>query len=349
MYSTYFQLRYILERPPRHQASYALLYGLTFAVCLLTRVTNAVALLCGMACIFFNLLGHKQYKNILENTAGFLLGLALPVVLFALYFYRNDALFDCCYGTLLYNLEYQKHMVSWLTSFSSSRLYDFLLSYFPVYAMLFVSYAAIKRHNILFLIFSLLIFFSECYLFLSGALYPHYAVAVFPQFVIIINETVRFFRAPSFNKSFLVPGKVFLLLIFVVVGYLNAQDFAYRVARNYIKYNDPACIEYAHMGELLKEKFQGKALVVYGGENCKSFYLHYDFLPCYKYFVLQEWHAGFSPRLREDIRKVFSERKAYAIVVSGKDETIRDILAADYELMARDGDFRLYRIIAKTL
>ena len=89
-----------------HRAGAAFVYGLCFGFALMTRVTNALGVCLGVAFIAVLLAVKGEWKNLLANAGAFLLGAAVPVLPFCVYFAAHGALYDMWYGTLLYNLDY---------------------------------------------------------------------------------------------------------------------------------------------------------------------------------------------------------------------------------------------------
>ena len=68
-------------------------------------------------------------------------------------------------------------------------------------------------------------------------------------------------------------------------------------------------------------------------------------MPCYKYFVIQEWHASFSLTVKNDIKKTFLEGNAKWILTEGDTPTIQDVLDRRYFLVAQKDTYKLYSII----
>ena len=89
-----------------HRAGAAFVYGLCFGFALMTRVTNALGVCLGVAFITALLAVKGEWKNLLANAGAFLLGAAVPVLPFCVYFAAHGALYELWYGTLLYNLDY---------------------------------------------------------------------------------------------------------------------------------------------------------------------------------------------------------------------------------------------------
>lgn len=73
-------------------------------------------------------------------------------------------------------------------------------------------------------------------------------------------------------------------------------------------------------------------------------YLLNDFLPCYKYFVIQEWHARFSAYVKADIYDVFKNGDALWILTDHGVDNINDIVEERYQLIEHTSDYKLYRL-----
>lgn len=66
----YGQVRYLQECGD-HQAGWSFLYGVTFAFAVLTRITNALPMCCGVFCILIVLIRQKKWKQIGWNVIAF--------------------------------------------------------------------------------------------------------------------------------------------------------------------------------------------------------------------------------------------------------------------------------------
>ena len=84
--------------------------------------------------------------------------------------------------------------------------------------------------------------------------------------------------------------------------------------------------------------------VVYGNNEFKEVYLLKDLMPCYKYFVIQDWQGSMSPETREAIHDSFATRKAKWILTDGEGEIIRDILEESYTDVDGIDQFHLFRL-----
>lgn len=92
-----------------HPWKYAFIYGLFFASCLLSRLTNAVAICASILAIASILVFHKKWNNLIINGIAFIAGCFTFALPFIIYFNIHNALSDMWYATFLYNIEYAIH------------------------------------------------------------------------------------------------------------------------------------------------------------------------------------------------------------------------------------------------
>ena len=93
-------------RPSGHPPGYAFLHGVILSVGLLTRLTDALPS-CGiMLGAGILLIARKEWKNLLKNILAYILGFALPLIPFIVYFAAHHALGEAVYGTITHNILY---------------------------------------------------------------------------------------------------------------------------------------------------------------------------------------------------------------------------------------------------
>lgn len=85
-----------------HPWKYAFIYGLFFASCLLSRLTNAVAICASILAIVSILVYHKKWNNLIKNSIAFIAGCCTFALPFIIYFNIHNALSDMWYATFLY-------------------------------------------------------------------------------------------------------------------------------------------------------------------------------------------------------------------------------------------------------
>ena len=84
------------------------------------------------------------------------------------------------------------------------------------------------------------------------------------------------------------------------------------------------------------------SFVAYGGNEFKELYLTENILPCYKYFVIQEWHAQYSENMRKNIHDQFATGEAKWILTDENVSTIKDVLDNEYIIVAVSGPYTMY-------
>ena len=166
--SLFFQLKYFYSNKyDTHFPLYAGFYGITFAVCLFTRITNGVAIFCGIFVITIMLLINKSWKSLLQNILCFIAGALVVILPFCIYFGFYGVLKDLFFASITYNLEYQSHMESWILSPTGEEFKTWVIQYFSAYSIFITACLSYKRNKKVFSAFCIIAGLSELYIFLS--------------------------------------------------------------------------------------------------------------------------------------------------------------------------------------
>lgn len=120
-----------------HKPVWAFLYGITFAFCVLTRVTNAVGLCCGILIVLIYLIYYHAWDNILKNALAFVVGCLLLIIPFSVYFMSKGAFDEFLYGTILYGVKYYENSDFSFASLPLKNMVHMLLIW-SVNALLFL-------------------------------------------------------------------------------------------------------------------------------------------------------------------------------------------------------------------
>ena len=317
----------------------AAIYGFTFGICLLTRITNGVTVGVGVLLISILLIVNKEYFNLLKNAFYFIKGFLIIVLPFLLYFMFYGALGELFYAMLGYNFEYQSHMSSWMVNSTGQDWVRFALLYFTSYSIFLTALLAFLRKKYCLTFYCILCGILESYLFLSGALFSQYAIIVLPQFLLLLNEIVILSEG-NYGVSAV---KVMLLTAIVIFSYVSLGSFITKPADMHNKYKNYNKIGYESLLNLIPKE-ELNSFVAYGDNDLKTFYLLHNLLPCYKYFSIQEWHSSFSQYLKNDIHETFEEGDALWILIGNNADNINDILEMRYSLIAEEGKYKLYHL-----
>ena len=322
-----------------HDSKWAFLYGVTFAVCFLTRLTNAIPFIPGMCIVFFALLLKKQYKNIFENIVAFFIGFLVLTVPFSLYFAWKGCFFEFLDGTLFYNIKYANARKSWILTATSEDIISFLKNFFLSWSIFIAGILAAIRKKYLRCAFYLLTGILEIIFFLSGDNFGQYAYVCIPQICCLIGEITLAIKGDEVETltAFISAQILCYFMIFVASKSMSGGieihgAYAERWDRGW-----DSLIE--EIPEEERDQF-----VAYGDNRFKELYLLNNISPCYKYFVIQEWHASMSEKTREDIHSVFDTCRAKWIAVCGEVSVIEDVLENHYDLVDSNGDYLLYKL-----
>lgn len=274
-------------------------YGLSFSVCLLSRLTNALSVCVGVLVIAIMLLRWKQWMALLKCALSFIVGIALPLIPFCVYFAAHHAFYDFVYGTVLFNISYAGNSESLL----SSQINTIVLILCLPCAMVLVSLA----HMLLERRCSPL----DCTIAISGILfialffnispYQHYAAVAAIFLPILLGGVCRYAdqHIHMHWQTLVALGLVMALLC----GYQAKVD-------NKLIWSEPTYDE-PELEQVIQEAHGDIVLynVLVGA------YLQYDLKPMYRFAWLQDWEASFSDSYAKLLREEFATARAKYIVV----------------------------------
>ncbi len=274
-------------------------YGLSFSVCLLSRLTNALSVCVGVLVIAIMLLRWKQWMALLKCALSFIVGIALPLIPFCVYFAAHHAFYDFVYGTVLFNISYAGNSESLL----SSQINTIVLILCLPCAMVLVSLAHMlleRRRNPLdwTIAVSGILFIA---LFFNISPYQHYAAVAAIFLPILLGGVCRYAdqHIHMHWQTLVALGLVMALLC----GYQAKVD-------NKLIWSEPTYDE-PELEQVIQEAHGDIVLynVLVGA------YLQYDLKPMYRFAWLQDWEASFSDSYAKLLREEFATARAKYIVV----------------------------------
>ena len=276
-----------------------LVYGLAFSVCLLSRLTNAMSVCAGVLVIAITLLQRRQWANLLKCALSFIIGVALPVIPFCIYFALHHAFYDFVYGTVLFNISYAGNSES---LFSAQTNTIVLILCMPC-AMILISLSHMllkRRSNPLdwTVAISGILFIA---LFFNINPYQHYA-AVAAIFLPILLGYVCEYAEQHIRIRWQTLTALGLILV-LLCGYQAKVD-------NKLIWSEPTYDE-PELEQVIQEAHGDIVLynVLVGA------YLQYDLKPMYRFAWLQDWEASFSSSYTKLLCEEFATARAKYIVV----------------------------------
>lgn len=297
--------------------------GLTLGVAFMTRPTNALgAFGLWLALVAIDAVRWRHARRLAAHVGLLLLGTAVVVAPFMVYFSLKGCLHDMLYATVTYNLSYVRR--SDFVGVDGAEVLRWLRSYIPCYLLFFQALADLLRRAprrrygpapVVWLMATapLLAWF------VMGQRYPHYGI-VAVAFVPVVALRWRQHRR-------------WLAVLALVVTLLAAQRVVSlsRYARR------PNATNEAY-GRLLAQVPVAEKAFVVGYNVTSDFYYYHHLRPLYRNFCMQEMAPQMNPAYRQALRKEFATCKARYVVVDGHDTAVHDILVSHYRPVDKDGD-----------
>lgn len=312
---------------PRHPWQYALVYGLFFGVCVLSRATNAVPMVIWTALIFFVLVGNRQWRNTMANIVAFVAGFAIVFVPFALYFAAHGAFGEMWYATITYNIEYMQHSNAAETIDTTNHYYIyFTLGFICLLSTIAYSVVAIAtdRNDRKSGVFWLVVSGATLAWLMKSYANGNYAITFLPLLFVPFADCAR----TRINKPKLAVLGITMLI--TAVGFANyLRVFREQIPRMETEHEVQAELR------LMSAVPNDAKFIAY---NCLPYaYIASGRTPCYPYFVCQDWQIQNGPTLRERVRGKFGSLEAKWILVKDAGKTnVADILMKHYRVVKTD-------------
>ena len=309
--SAFLIYKYFLSNKKEHPAFYSFFYGITFGICAMSRLTNAIIICFFITEIIFILLKNKKIKNLLLNFLFGFLGIACIIMPFSVYFSLKGAFNEMIYATFIYNFKYC------ISSAKSFSLFYFMCNLLIFY-LLFVSFLQLKNNKKL--LFIILPVFCSLIFFIFSRCYPHYFLIFLPFSFLLLSEICEFKTNNILN---------FVLLIFIAAT-LSFTFFKFygeciNNRTEYVKIHD-------NLFEQVPEEYKDKTLEVDTIFN--GLYTRNDFLPDNKYFDFQTNYAILSEKTKEDILKDFAlNEPKYIIIENAEHSVYKEYIEKNYILI----------------
>lgn len=313
-----------------HKPVWAFMYGVTFAFCLLTRVTNAVGMCFGVLVVLIYLICHGAWHNIFRNALAFILGCMLLIIPFVVYFACKGALYDLWYGTILYSIKYYEN--SSFNFFSlpwKSMIYMLMVwvSYVLLLLIGIFKYFFLKCQKTAGLLWLSVSIGTFLWIFTSNG-FVHYSIIGIPYICIAMCEFVHIKEKQSTRVVQMLNAMAVMSVMLLCVQCIYISHKTLRLLLK-IEINDNNLA----FEEILKivPKEEWDSVMAYNVSP--EFYLYNGIRPCYKFFGFQDLQVRHNPEFRDILREPYLSCKAKWIVVEDYAFSISDILHNHYELV----------------
>lgn len=342
----YLVLKYYLkdDSQKKHPFHYSYIYGICLGLIAFIRLNNAaiiIGIIFGFIIIYVR---NMKITELLQNAAMVLLGfltISLPI---CLYFWYQNSLYEMIYASFLHNIIYassgffDKTIYHWLT------IFQFLL---PCLCAFIYSMKKKKSPNAdLNVLIICCVIVTSFSLFL-GNTYVHYFIIFLPLFVLCIIFILQIYNDHTIGKI-----TCFLLIVLTLSGY------SYTALKNAYKNYQ---IDFCNSKDVYCRKLKDLATIIPTNERSSvwaynidpALYPTIDVLPCYKYFIYQDWHAKSKLSLYEEMTVMLNTVPPKWVLIY-KDYCsftyLNEYLKENYEVVAYDEDFTgilLYHLKSK--
>lgn len=312
-----------------HSWKYACIYGLFFASCLLSRLTNAMAICASIIAIASILIYHRKWKNLMKNSLSFIIGCCTFSLPFIIYFSIHNALSDMWYATFLYNIEYTIHShPDAVTDTHFPLIYFTLYNISIISALLFGIIAIIYnvRKRIAY-IWGFIAIFTIGWIVKSYA-NANYTISFLPILFVALIELSTLYNKNK-KKIYLLGTYAIGAIIAVGVANYIRITHCYKVVAKEMKNNAQYQID------LLKDIPQKDSYIFYNG--LPYIYATQNIRPYYPYWICQDWAIENGMSLRKKVRECYAKGDVkWIIIFDYEHSNIKDILLNRYFICKED-------------
>lgn len=329
-----------IEKEIKHSWIYAVFYGASIAILVLIRMNNAVAVCAGVLVIAVYLIYKKEYKNLLYNILGGMLGCSLILVPVIIYFLSKNALDDMIYATFLYNFKYASEIGHQALT-EDIVIYGML--YFPIVVSVCLMLSKLiqshrRREKVAFI--DVLIITMQCCSIISLLMmnvYGHYFTIYIPVYMLVLSRCFVFEKKKMLNLVVLSCTCLYTAIAFYFLGVSVYYNLISDTAR------EKASIIYSDTQRIPEEERDS----IIGYDIYSAYYLQGDILPCYKYYTLQDWWSISNPDIKVEFLEWLKEENPLWLLVRPtiKDEDMIQILQTRYELKIMNDYLHYYRLV----
>ena len=251
-------------------------------------------------------------------------------------FEKYECFFDRDFGTVGFNLLYQKKITSWMIGAELKTFMQFAIVYIAYITIFISAVLAIILREYKLTWYCVILAMAESWLFLNGAGFSQYGIIAIPDITLFWTLLLELGK----EKQSKIISRLSVLAVCVYLLFAGGRMID-RIVDNMTQEKDSAIEAIDELMRYIPEESRD-SFIAYGDDMLKMVYLKYNIDPCYPYFAVQEWHASFSNIVREDIYQTFQSEKAQWILAGKNTDGIQDILDKHYKLLAEANEYRLY-------
>ncbi len=337
----FFLLFRFFQKPEHtHDWRWTVFYGVTAGVCLLTRATNVIPIVGGILTVCVMLIVGREFANLGQNAVAFVGGFVLTILPFTLYFLANGSIGYAIYDIILFNVEYSRGVLPWFKDTGADTVIIFLKSFFLFYCIFFAGLIYFSKRNWIMGTTCIVTGLLEAVVFMNNQAWSQYALVCLPQIAVLMCAVRSAIEDEDSSIRF-----VGIMFVCAIVMFTN-MAFCERVITAKDAHRAYASEGKRDWSTLVKRipAEERDSFVAYGENDVKDLYLITDTIPCYKYYMIQDFVSRFSKTLQEDIKMTFDEGNAKWLLVDKESHTLDDLLQRRYSLFDENERYGLYKL-----
>ena len=312
-----------------HPWKYAFIYGLFFASCLLSRLTNAVAICASILAIVSILVYHKKWNNLIKNSIAFIAGCCTFALPFIIYFNIHNALSDMWYATFLYNIEYAMHSQPFAITETHFPLIYFIFYNISILSVLLSAIIAIicnARKKTAY-IWGFIAICTIGWIIKSYA-NANYTISFLPILFVAFIELSTLYKT---DKKELYLAGIYMISTVILIGtgnYIRTTLYYESIAREMRK---DAQFQIDMINDIPKED----SFIIYNG--LPYIFATQNIRPYYPYWICQDWAIDNGMSLRSKVRDCYAKGDVKWIIAYDYEHShIKDILLDRYSISKED-------------
>lgn len=343
MASVYFIYRYFtLDKGNiEHNPKWALIYGTAAGVAVVLQITNITVVAVGTLIIFIHLVYNKKWNNIRQNILYFIAGLLIITLPFLAYFFAQHAIDEMFFCSFTFNAEYAEKIGSWTSHITRDSIKEFIDMNFILFCSFLVGIITIKKNKYISMILIGSAILGITFSF-KVRLYSQYSIPYLVLTPVIINtiyDWTDIHGRISFTKRF----AVIIIVACICGNFLNKSlAMVHNNINNEITY-DQFYLGYENLMDAHLNEIRASTFTAYAGNDGKGIYLRYDLETNNKYFTIQNWHASFSDRVKEDMVSDFKNNMPEYLLADYIGDNLSDIVKKNYTVCDRSDRYVLYK------
>lgn len=288
--------------------------SVSFWLCAMTRLNNAVPIGVIVLCIGIKLILNKNVKEVFKYIGYLLTGSVVSILPFVYWLVKNNALIECLNQCFINNFKYSN------TSMAFSKSQIFFYSYFGLVLFFFAAvsigaciyYFKEKKNGFIAVSSISVVLITLASYYVVTQTYRHYLICLFvPAYFcsVILLFGLSENKADKFLKTLLIGVMCFALMFTKQAGmeiYLSAPIRVGSYIIHFKRYNEGSDIkkELVELGNEIPDGEKDSVFTI-GRGALNSFLAFNDIIPCKRMFVCSDIFTDISDEYAEEFKGYF--------------------------------------------